>query len=156
MYWYRIEQNLGRNSIVGTTIKDPNLLPEHVAADEKHSRLMGEKVNVATTVGDQCILGAAISENAAEEGLAEAYGKFQQEACALNPECAPKSVNTDGWMPTMRVWRQKFTNICVICCFLHVFIKIRDRAKKKYRDLFNIVADNIRLMTYLAVTEPAT
>ena len=43
MFWYRIEQSLGRNSIVGTTIKNPKLLPEHLSADEKHSRLLGEK-----------------------------------------------------------------------------------------------------------------
>jgi len=43
MYWYRMEQSLGRNSIIGTTIKDPDLLPEHIAADEKHSRLEGKK-----------------------------------------------------------------------------------------------------------------
>ena len=55
MFWYRIEQSLGRNSIVGTTIKDPKLLPEHLSADEKHSRLRGEKVYVATTVGSQSI-----------------------------------------------------------------------------------------------------
>ncbi|NWH04460.1 hypothetical protein HXW94_05550 [Desulfobacter latus] len=56
MYWYRIEQSLGRNSIIGTTINDPNLLPEHLAADEKHSRLKGSKVYIATTVGKNCIL----------------------------------------------------------------------------------------------------
>ncbi|AOY57515.1 conserved uncharacterized protein [Desulfococcus multivorans] len=43
MYWHRMEQNLGRNSIVGTTIKDPDLLPDHIVADEKYSRLKGEK-----------------------------------------------------------------------------------------------------------------
>ena len=48
MFWYRIEQGLGRNSIVGTTIKDPKFLPDHLSADEKHSRLRGEKVYVAT------------------------------------------------------------------------------------------------------------
>ncbi|EFK07517.1 conserved hypothetical protein [delta proteobacterium NaphS2] len=71
MFWCRIEQGLGRNSIVGTTIK--------LAADEKHSRLRGEKVYVATTVGTQCVLGAAVSENAKESGLTEAYGKFKEE-----------------------------------------------------------------------------
>ena len=42
-YWYRLEQSLGRNSIVGTTVKNPELLPEDLAADEKHSRLKGGK-----------------------------------------------------------------------------------------------------------------
>ena len=143
MYWYRIEQSLGRNSIVGTTIKDPKLLPEHLSADEKHSRLNGEKVYVATTVGSQCILGASVSENAGENGLTKAYGKFKEEACNLDPEYSPKSVNTDGWKATMNVWKALFSNIFVICCFLHVFIKIRDRSRKKYRDVFNIVADKI-------------
>ena len=34
MYWYRIEQTLGRNSIVGTTIRDPDDIPQHLGADE--------------------------------------------------------------------------------------------------------------------------
>ncbi len=74
MFWYRIEQNPGRNSLVGTTIKDPDLLPEHVAADEKHSRLKGNKIYVPATVGAQFISGAGVSEDAAEKGLTEAYG----------------------------------------------------------------------------------
>jgi hypothetical protein len=43
MYWYRIEQSLGRNSIVGTTIRNPEDIPEHLAADEKHTRILGDK-----------------------------------------------------------------------------------------------------------------
>ena len=73
MYWYRMEKSLGRNSIVGTTIKDPNLLPEHLAADEKHSRLQGDKIYVATTVGNNCILGASVSEDAGENGLKKGH-----------------------------------------------------------------------------------
>jgi len=51
-----MEQSLGRNSIVGTTIRNPEDIPEHLAADEKHTRILGEKIYVATTVGNQCIL----------------------------------------------------------------------------------------------------
>ena len=36
-YWYRIEQSLGRNRIVGTTIRNTDDIPQHLAADEKHS-----------------------------------------------------------------------------------------------------------------------
>ena len=143
MFWYRIEQGLGRNSIVGTTIKDPKFLPDHLSADEKHSRLRGEKVYVATTVGSQCILGASVSKNATESGLTEAYGKFKMEVCGVDPAYAPKSVNTDGWLATMNTWKTLFSSIFVICCFLHVFIKIRDRSSKKYKDLFSMVADKI-------------
>ncbi len=143
MHWYRMEQSLGGNSIVGTTIKDPELLPEHLAADEKHSRLRGEKVYVPVTVGAQCILGAAVSEDSGEKGLTEGYGKFGLEALDLNPRYRPKSVNTDGWKATIKAWKSLFPWIFVVCCFLHVFIKIRDRSRKKFRELFNVAADKI-------------
>ena len=39
MCWYRIEQSLGRNSIVGTTIINPDDIPQHLGADEKHTRI---------------------------------------------------------------------------------------------------------------------
>ena len=50
MYWYRIEQALGRNSIVGTTIRSVEDIPQHLGADEKHTWILGDKVYVATTV----------------------------------------------------------------------------------------------------------
>jgi hypothetical protein len=143
MYWHRMEQSLGRNSIVGTTVKSPELLPADLAADEKHSRLKGGKIYVPTTVGGQCILGASVSEDAGENGLKKGYGIFKEEALNLNPEYAPKSVNTDGWRATMKVWMSLFPTIFVICCFLHVFIKIRDRCSKKFAELFKTAADKI-------------
>jgi hypothetical protein len=143
MFWYRIEQSLGRNSIVGTTVRNPDLLPEHLAADEKHSGLKGNKVCVATTVGEQCILGASISEDAGEKGLKAAYGKFREEAPDLNPEYCPKSVNNDGWKATVNSWESLFPGIIIIACFLHVFIKIRDRSGKKFRELFSMAADKL-------------
>ena len=44
MYWYRLERSLGRNSLVGTTVNDPENLPADLCADEKHSWLKGERV----------------------------------------------------------------------------------------------------------------
>ena len=35
MYWYRLEQGLGRFSLVGTTVKSPEQLPKDLVADEK-------------------------------------------------------------------------------------------------------------------------
>ena len=43
MYWYRLEQSLGRFSIVGTTVKEPELLPQDFLADEKHTKRGGDK-----------------------------------------------------------------------------------------------------------------
>jgi hypothetical protein len=50
MYWYRLEVSLGRNSIVGTTVRQGEL-PEHLLADEHHQPRDGLKNYVATTVG---------------------------------------------------------------------------------------------------------
>jgi len=55
MYWYRLEATIGGYSLVGTTIKSPEKLPQHLSADEKHTRLLGEKTYIAPTVGKNCI-----------------------------------------------------------------------------------------------------
>lgn len=136
MYWYRIEQSLGRNSIIGTTVRNPDDIPEHLAADEKHTRCLGDKVYVATTVGNQCILGASIAEDAGEEALKRAYKVFKDECRCLKPDYSPATVNIDGWAATRKAWSFLFTTVVIICCFLHVYIRIRDRGKKKYKDLF--------------------
>ena len=47
MYWHRMVQSFGRNSIVGTTVKDPACLPEDIVADEKHTKLAGQKAYIA-------------------------------------------------------------------------------------------------------------
>lgn len=143
MYWYRLEESLGRNSIVGTTIKNPESLPKHLLADEKHSRIRGDKAYVATTVGNQCILGASVAEDAGEKSLTKAYGVFKKEAQCLDHDFCPETVNTDGWKATRNAWKNLFASIVIISCFLHIFIKIRDRCSKKYKQLYLQVADKL-------------
>ena len=136
MYWYRLENHLGRNSLVGTTIHRDTALPPHLVADEKHTHIAGVKAYVATTVAGNCILGAAVANNADEVALTKAYSVFTEEAKRIKPDYKPKTVNTDGWAATQKAWRVLFPSILIICCFLHVFIKIRDRAKLKFHDKF--------------------
>ncbi len=143
MYWYRIEQSIGRNSIVGTTINQPENLPNHVAADEKHTRRLGDKAYVATTVGDGCVLGASISKSAGEKDLLQSYEVFKTEAQYLNTEYKPETVNTDGWKATQNAWKTLFPAIVILCCFLHVYIKIRDRAKKRFYIIFQEAATRL-------------
>jgi hypothetical protein len=143
MYWYRMEQALGRNSIVGTTIRNPNDIPLHLSADEKHTWILGEKAYIATTVGGQCILGASIAKNAREDGLQDAYQVFKDETRCIKPDYTPDTVNIDGWKPTHNVWNFLFSSAVIIFCFLHVFIKVRDRGKKKYKDIFEKIADKL-------------
>lgn len=54
MYWWRVENAFSQCSIVGTTIKNSEKLPEHIAVDEKHAKRQKEKIYIATTVADNC------------------------------------------------------------------------------------------------------
>jgi len=58
MYWHRVVERLGRSSLVGTTVRDADRLPAHLAADEHHADWSGQKGYVATTVGGGCLLGS--------------------------------------------------------------------------------------------------
>ncbi len=69
MYWYRLQQGLGRFSLVGTTVKTPAHLPQDLVADEKHSWLQGQRVYIATTAGRDCILGASVAKSASQPDL---------------------------------------------------------------------------------------
>jgi hypothetical protein len=130
MYWYRLGQSLGRNNLVGTTVRDPQALPPHLAADEHHARLCGEPAYAAVTAGGNCLLGIALSDTASEVDLTAAYGRFRDEAGAVSAEYTPETVNTDGWKATQAAWRTLFPTVAVILCFLHGFLKIRDRGRK--------------------------
>ncbi len=130
MYWERLELRLGHNSLVGTTVKHAEHLPTDVLADEKHTRLNGEKVYAATTVANECVLGASVATQADAEQLKEAYGHFKAEAQNLRPDYQPQTVNTDGWKGTQAAWQSLFPAITIIICFLHAFLKIRDCCKR--------------------------
>jgi hypothetical protein len=141
MYWFRLECCLGRNSIVGATVRQGEL-PEHLLADEHHQTCDGEKVFVATTVGAGCCLGVAVAPSASTEDLSAAYGVFRAEARNVQPGYTPKTVNTDGWKGTRAAWLSLFPLVTLLRCFLHGWLKIRDRAKnlkEVYYDLSTFV-----------------
>jgi hypothetical protein len=128
MSWYRMECGLGRFSLVGTTVRQAEL-PMHLLADEHHQSLDGEKIYIATTVGEGCVLGAEPAEAAGTDELTAAYGVFKAEARDVAPEYAPETVNTDGWQATRAAWKALFHRAALLLCFLHGWLKIRDRAK---------------------------
>lgn len=131
-FWDRHVERLGRNSLVGTTVRDPDKLPEHLVADEHIADWCGEKAYLPMTVGDGCILGIAVTESADDAHLADAYGTFQAEALQVDPKYSPQSVNTDGWKATQNAWQALFPTVVVILCYLHGFLKIRDRCRKAF------------------------
>jgi hypothetical protein len=141
MRWYRLEVGLGRNSLVGTTVRTVEL-PEHLLADEHHTRRDGAKNYIATTVGGGCVLGAALSEGAGTDDLKEAYGVFKTEARDVDFTYAPKTVNTDGWHSTQAAWKVLFPLVAILRCFLHAWMKVRDRAKH-LGDLYFEVSERV-------------
>lgn len=142
-YWYRMMTQFGRYGIVQTTVQQPENMPKQLLADEKHSRFNGQKCYVATTAGEDCILGASISLNADEAHLLEAYSDFKDEATQLDPDYQPESVNTDGWAATQKAWLLLFPAITIIECFLHAFISIRSRCKKKWKDVWPLIQQQV-------------
>lgn len=138
---HRLTNHMGRYNIVGTTVKTPSLLPLDAVASVQHSRISGEKVYIATTVAEQCFLGASVSVGAGEHDLTEAYRQFQTEAQQIQPDYQPDTVNTDGWQATMKAWQKLFPSISLIQCFLHAILSIRNVSTKATKDLYNLIAD---------------
>jgi hypothetical protein len=134
MPWYRLECGLGRFSVVGTTVRRAEL-PAHLLADEHHQKLDGRKVYIATTVGEGCCLGAEPAATAGTDDLKPAYEVFKGEALDVRPDYAPKTVSTDGWKGTQAAWKMLFKKVIILLCFLHGWLKIRDRAKH-LKDVF--------------------
>lgn len=153
-YWYRLTSHIGRFEIVATTVQEGEKLPVHLLADEKHITLNGEKAYIATTVGQDCVLGAGVALAADESELTEAYGVFQQEAHHLNPDYQPETVNTDGWQATQKAWRALFPLVVIIECFLHAFLKIRQRCRKRVKTLYGEIVQQVWDVYHAA--DPAT
>jgi len=146
MSWQRLLERLGRSSLVGTTVRDAARLPEHLAADEHHADWNGQEAYLAMTAAEGCILGLSLTAAADDKHLARTYGDFATEARELHPEYAPKTVNTDGWKPTQNAFQTLFPGIAIILCFLHGFLKIRDRCRQNH-DLHRRVWDIFRAPT---------
>jgi len=143
MWWYRLYLSLGRYNLVGTTIYEPEDLPLDLIADEHHIKVRGEKKYVATTVAKGCFLGMAVCEGADESSLLSGYQEFKQEARSVKPDYSPETVNTDGWFATQNAWSKLFDAIQIIECFLHAFLKVRDRATKSMQVFFHTAGDKI-------------
>jgi len=133
MYYYRAWVSFGRVALVGTTVKTVAQLPAHLVADEKHTWVQGEKVYLATTAANGCLLGASLATEASADALEKAYGEFATEARQVQPDYTPQTVNTDGFQSTRDAWTRVFKTITLILCFLHSVLKIRERCRKALR-----------------------
>jgi hypothetical protein len=94
--------------------------------------LQGERVSIATTAAKDCLLGASVAQSASQNDVEKASGVLASEAQAVDADYTPETVHTDGWPATHNAWKALCNQITVILCFLHAFLKIRDRAKKAF------------------------
>lgn len=141
-YWFRLYQSFSQKDIVGSTVYgNKDNIPEDILVDEKHISISKQKYYIGTTVGGGCILGAEISESADEQGLMKAYNVFKTEALEVKSDYQPKSINTDGWVPTINAIKKLFPLAIMIRCFLHAFLKIRNNARKSVQEEFNRCSD---------------
>jgi hypothetical protein len=140
MYWYRLVLGLGRNSIVGTTVRRAGL-PEHLLADEHHQPRDGQKNYIATTVGAGCVLGCALAQTAGAEDLQAAYATFKEEAQDAQPDYQPKTVSVDGWAATRQAWLGLWPLAVLLRCFLHGWLNIRSRGKLS--ELFATLSEKV-------------
>lgn len=143
MYWYRLELSLAFNSIVGTTIKHIDKLPQHILVDEHHDKLLGEKVYVCTTIANDCFLGAALSQNISFEALEKAYGVFKEESRFICQDYQPQTINMDGFSSTKQTMNALFPDAQTMLCFLHGYLKIENSASKRHADYFKHIADKV-------------
>ena len=168
MYWYRATQALGRYSIVGTTIKDPEDIPVDLIADEKHGFGSAQppvgggtdlftdyscpRLHLGSDFGSLSPPGRLrqrlrsgqvaqppVVENASTKDLQQGYSTFQAEAQNLDPTYCPATVNTDGWQETQAAWKLLFPMITVVLCFLHSVLGIQDHLRRN-QELFSVVS----------------
>jgi len=139
-FFERAWLQLGRPSMVGTTIKDEDKLPAHIVADEKVTWLDGKEVYVTTTVAGDCFLGVGLAREATAESLGAGYGEFKEEAQELKSDYQPQTVCTDGFQATRLAGKQLFPAISLILCFLHGVLKIKERCRGQLR---RVVLDRV-------------
>lgn len=129
-FLYRAVCSFGRYSLVGSTVKADTPIPVDVCADEKHTRRAGEKSFIATTTGQGCFLGTALTDGADTASLTTGYGEFFEESKQVQPEYQPKTVNTDGWEPTQKAWKALSPTIVIVLCFFHAWLSVKKRCRR--------------------------
>ena len=143
MYWYRLFISLGAVNVVGTTVYDKSKLPNDILADEFHIRIKGTKAYIATIIGGDCFLGVQACAQADEVSLRSAYGVFKSEVLKVVADNQPFIIYSDGWKATQNALAYLFNQTIMVECFLHAIIKIRDRATKKLRHHYQVIADKV-------------
>lgn len=140
----RLQSHLGNCSLVGSTVRGKTKVPEHLVADEKHSRLNGEKTYIATISAKDCFLCSGVTNKADETELTDAYEKFEKQAEDIEADYQAKTVNTDGWQATGNALKKVLgKSVKIISCFLHALLSIKNVSTKKSKKIFLEVKEKV-------------
>ena len=75
------------------------------------------------------ITGSGTGRSGRERRVEGRLPSLQRRGLRCLPQVPPKTVSTDGWKGTQAAWKVLFTKVVILLCFLHGWLKIRDRAK---------------------------
>ena len=81
-------------------------------------------------------MAAEVNAKADEISLRSAYGVFKTEVLSVFADYQPITICTDGWMATQNALKYLFEKAKIVECYLHAYIKVRDRATKKLNDYY--------------------
>ncbi len=140
----RLQSHLGNCSLVGSTVRGETKVPQHLIADEKHSRLNGEKAYIASISANDCFLCSGVTIKANETELTVAYEKFEKQAEDIESDYQAKTVNTDGWQATGNALKKALgKSVIIINCFLHALLSIKNVSTKKSKKIFLEVKEKV-------------
>ena len=86
-----------------------------------------------------------LTSSADDDHLRRAYGIFAAEARDVGPGYAPETVNADGRAVTRNAFLWLFPTVAVILCFLHGFLKVRDRCRRIWEVYRTVDAGEFRI-----------
>ena len=130
----RAMRALGTFPILATLFSCAKLLPEDLVADEKFTRLDGERVYIATTAACGALLGAELVESLSAQDLQNAYSIVLEQAQALDPEYQPRSVCLDGFESSKKAWKAVCGSVTVVLCYLHSVLTLYKAAGRHLRE----------------------
>ena len=97
MYWYRVVERLGRNSLVGTTVRDPARVARSIWRRTSITPLGRPRAYIPTTVGGGCILGVVLTAAADDVHLRRPTACSPPRRGTSTPGTPPRRSTLDGW-----------------------------------------------------------
>jgi len=132
---YRLICSLGKVCMVTLLTRCGIPLPEYLAADEKHSVCLTEKVYLPTVACGHLIWHIGYAEDKSAEAFEASYGQFRQAGLNYDPSWKVRGVLTDSFDSTVRTVKKLFPEARVGNCPLHAAKKVGQKLKNVPREV---------------------